>query len=241
LYTHFLLGDRSMRTFRQTVLADLEPGAVAVHDRYHNHDSAQMGELNHQLCLAHVLRDLASAAELYPDRAWPTQLATELRELIHRANQARDRSRTSLPARVKDLAVRGLRSAVAIGLAHTEYLDDTRPGARKTRLLLEALRRREDDFLRFTTDLRIPPTSNQAERDLRPAKIRERLRPAHRPRPGQGPLPHPRRALHRRQAHRQPLAVLRDAFTGTFWLPSAARPAWHALTGGTGPRARRGP
>lgn len=40
LYTHFLLGDRSMKTFRQTVLADLEPGAVAVHDRYQAYDSA---------------------------------------------------------------------------------------------------------------------------------------------------------------------------------------------------------
>ncbi|MEV6947710.1 transposase [Streptomyces sp. NPDC051172] len=64
LYTHFLLGDRSMKTFRQTVLADLEPGAVTVHDRYHTYDSTQLGDLDHQLCLAHVLRDLAGAAEL---------------------------------------------------------------------------------------------------------------------------------------------------------------------------------
>ncbi|MGW1163850.1 IS66 family transposase, partial [Streptomyces sp. NPDC002519] len=66
LYTHFLLGDRSMTTFRQTVLADLEPGAVAVHDRYQAYDSTQLGDLAHQLCLAHVLRDLTGAAELYP-------------------------------------------------------------------------------------------------------------------------------------------------------------------------------
>jgi hypothetical protein len=37
--------------------------------------------------------------------------------------------------------------------------------------LLERLRDRQADVLRFTTDLRIPPTSNQAERDLRPAKL----------------------------------------------------------------------
>jgi hypothetical protein len=40
-----------MRTFRQSVLAELEPGAVAVHDRYQPYDSAQLGELKHQLCL----------------------------------------------------------------------------------------------------------------------------------------------------------------------------------------------
>jgi transposase len=224
LYTHFLLGDRSMRTFRQSVPADLEPNAVAVHDRYQAYDSAQLGELNHQLCLAHVLRDLASAAELYPDQTWPTQLADELRELIHRANQARTRGETSLPQRIKDLGLRGLRAAVRIGLGHTEHLDDDRPGARKTRLLLEAFREREDDFLRFTTDLRIPPTSNQAERDLRPAKIQENI---------SGRLPDPDRTKDRylirgvlstAAKHAvNPLAVLRDAFTGTTWLPPAAR------------------
>jgi hypothetical protein len=224
LYTHFLLGDRSMKTFRQTVLQDLEPDAVAVHDRYQAYDSTQLGDLNHQLCLAHVLRDLTSAAQLYPDDTWPVQLADELRELIHRANQARTRGETSLPERIKSLAVRGLRAAVRIGLAATARLDDARPGARKSRLLLEAFHQREDDFLRFTTDLRIPPTSNQAERDLRPSKIQENI---------SGRLTHLGRAedrylirgvLSTAVKHTvNPLTVLRDAFTGTTWLPPAAR------------------
>ncbi|MFD0503592.1 IS66 family transposase [Streptomyces chiangmaiensis] len=224
LYTHFLLGDRSMRTFRQSVLADLEPGAVAVHDRYQAYDSAQLGELNHQLCLAHVLRDLAGAAELYPGQLWPGQLADELRELIHRANQARMRGETSLPQRIKDLGVRGLRAAARIGLGHTEHLNDDRPGARKARLLLEAFHKREEDFLRFTTDLRVPPTSNQAERDLRPSKIQENI---------SGRLTDLERAKDRylirgvlstAAKHAvNPLTVLRDAFTGTTWLPPAAR------------------
>lgn len=224
LYTHFLLGDRSMATFRQTVLADLEDGAVAVHDRYQAYDSTQLGSLDHQLCLAHVLRDLTSAAELYPDDTWPVQLADELRELIHRANQARTRGETSLPERIKSLAVRGLRAAVRIGLAATGHLDDIRPGARKVRLLLEAFHQREDDFLRFTTDLRIPPTSNQAERDLRPSKIQEKI---------SGRLTDLERARDRYVIRGvlstavkhavSPLTVLRDAFTGTTWLPPAAR------------------
>jgi len=223
LYTHFLLGDRSIKTFRQTVLADLEPGAVAVHDRYQNYDSAQLGDLDHQLCLAHVLRDLTGAAELYPDDTWPLQLADELRELIHRANQARTRGETCLPERIKSLGVRGLRAAVRIGPAATTRIDDHRPGARKTRLLLEAFRDREDDFLRFTTDLRIPPTSNQAERDLRPSKIQENI---------SGRLTDLDRAKDRylirgvlstATKHTvNPLTVLRDAFTGTTWLPPAA-------------------
>ncbi|MET8538802.1 IS66 family transposase, partial [Streptomyces sp. NPDC005065] len=223
LYTHFQLGDRSMKTFRQFVYRDLEPDAVIVHDRYQNYDSTQLGALNHQLCLAHVLRDLAGAVELYPEHAWPTQIADELRELIHRANQARGRGEQALPARIKQVALRGLRHAVRIGQAHTATLEDIRPGARKARLLLQALREREDDFLRFTTDLRIPPTSNQAERDLRPSKIQEKI---------SGRLPHLDRAKDRYLIRGvlstaikhavNPVTVLRDAFTGMFWLPPAA-------------------
>jgi transposase len=40
---------------------------------------------------------------------------------------------------------------------------------------LTILRDRENDVLRFTTDLRVPPTSNQAERDLRPAKTQDKI------------------------------------------------------------------
>ena len=43
------------------------------------------------------------------------------------------------------------------------------------RLLLEVFRQREDDSPRFTTDLRTPPASNHAERDLRPSKIQENI------------------------------------------------------------------
>jgi transposase len=71
--------------------------------------------------------------------------------------------------------------------------------------------------------LRIPPTSNQAERDLRPAKIQENI---------SGRLTDPDRAKDRylirgvlssATKHAvNPLTVLRDAFTGRSWLPPAA-------------------
>jgi transposase len=43
------------------------------------------------------------------------------------------------------------------------------------RHLLECLKHREADMLRFLTDTTIPPTSNQAERDLRPAKTQQKI------------------------------------------------------------------
>ena len=41
--------------------------------------------------------------------------------------------------------------------------------------LLECLKHREADVLRFLTDTAIPPTSNQAERDLRPSKTQQKI------------------------------------------------------------------
>ena len=52
LYTHYLLGDRSLDTFTAFVVKDLT-NSVIVHDRYQNYDSAKLGTLVHQLCCAH--------------------------------------------------------------------------------------------------------------------------------------------------------------------------------------------
>jgi transposase len=63
---------------------------------------------------------------------------------------------------------------VRVGLSDTTT-HGTRPGQRKTRLLLQVLRDRETDVLRFAHDLQVPPTSNQAERDLRPSKVQQNI------------------------------------------------------------------
>jgi transposase len=86
LLTYYFLGDRSLATFRAFVFPDLA-GAVVVHDRYQNYDA--FPGLIHQLCTAHLLRDLEDAAETYPKAHWPTQIRQALQGLIHAANTAR--------------------------------------------------------------------------------------------------------------------------------------------------------
>jgi transposase len=173
LYTHYLLGDRDLATFKAFVLADLTD-AVVVHDRYQNYDSAELGQLTHQLCCQHLLRDLAGAAETYPDALWPTQIGDALRALIHQANLARGAGHNTIADAVRDKLITTFTNGVTVGLSDTTSHRD-RPGERKARLLLEVLRDRKDDVLRFAHDLRVPPTSNQAERDLRPAKIQQKI------------------------------------------------------------------
>jgi transposase len=175
LYTHYLLGDRSLATFTAFVVKDLATsGSVIVHDRYQNYDSTALGALVHQLCCAHLLRDLDDAAQVYPDAVWPPQIAGALRELIHHANLAREQGLTTIPTDTRDTLLRRLRNGRGVGLSDTTS-HGTRPGERKARLLLEVLRDRDADVLRFAHDLRVPPTSNQAERDLRPSKIQQKI------------------------------------------------------------------
>jgi transposase len=170
LLTCYFLGDRSLQTFGAFVFPDLA-GVVVVHDRYQNYD-AYPGII-HQLCAAHLLRDLADAAETYPGAIWPIQTAGALRGLIHAAHQAREQGLPAVPADIAAPLMHDFRHGVLAGLSSISR----RPGRKQApcRDLLECLRDRRDDVLRFTTDLRIPPTSNQAERDVRPAKVQQKI------------------------------------------------------------------
>jgi transposase len=170
LLTYYFLGDRSMATFGAFVFPDLA-GVVVVHDRYQNYDA--FPGVIHQLCAAHLLRDLADAAETCPAAIWPGQIADALRGLIHAANQARDKGLTAVPGKVAAPLIHRFRHGVLAGLSEIPR----RPGRAQhpCRGLLECLRDRRDDVLRFVSDLRIPPTSNQAERDVRPAKTQQKI------------------------------------------------------------------
>ncbi len=172
LLTYFFLGGRSMETFDHFVFPDMS-GAVIVHDRYRNYD--KIPGVLHQLCTQHLLRDLEDAAQAYPDAVWPGQAAEALRALIHACNVARDKGLPSVPAEDAAADLRLFRQAVIVGLSQVSRVPGANSKQKPGRTLLECLKNREDDVLRFLTDTRIPPTSNQAERDLRPAKTQQKI------------------------------------------------------------------
>ena len=225
LYTHYLLGDRSLDTFKASVLAErAAAGKVVVHDRYQNYDSAEFAGLVHQLCTAHLLRDLDDAAQIYPDAIWPGQISRALRELIHHANLARQAGLDAIDTEVRDTLISRFRHGVRAGLSDTRH-HGSRPGERKARLLLEVLRDRQTDVLRFAHDLAVPPTSNQAERDLRPSKCQQNV---------SGRLTSEDRTRDRYTIRgylstavkhgRNALTVLRDVLLGRPWMPELPAP-----------------
>lgn len=174
LYTLFLLGDRDLDTFKASVLADVAAGTIVVHDRYTVYDNKAFAHVIHQLCAQHLLRDLAAAGETYPEAIWPGQIADALRGLIHATNTARDTGDDAIDPKVRAKLMKTLRHGVLAGLSDTTSHGD-KPGEAKARALLEAFRDRPGDILRFVDDLTVPPTSNDAERGLRPSKIQQHI------------------------------------------------------------------
>jgi transposase len=220
LLTYYFLGDRSMKTFAAFVLPDLS-GTVVVHDRYQNYDA--FPGLTHQLCCQHLLRDLAAAAQEYPGAHWPVQITQALQGLIHAASRARAQGLPAVPGEIAGPLIHAFKHGVLVGLSEVPKV----PGRKQEpfRDLLECLRDRQDDVLRFVYDLQIPPTSNQAERDLRPAKTQQKI---------SGRLRSEQATRHRyairgyldtaRKHGISVLAAIRDALAGTPWMPPIPDP-----------------
>ena len=172
LLTYYFLGDRDLASFKDFIYSDLH-GTVVVHDRYVNYDS--FSGISHQLCCQHLLRDLEDAAQSYPDAIWPGQIADALRGLIHAANVARGQGLAAVPAEMTAEHLTLFRRGVTVGLSEVRRVPGAKSKQPPARTLLECLRHREADVLRFLTDTAIPPTSNQAERDLRPSKTQQKI------------------------------------------------------------------
>jgi transposase len=105
-------------------------------------------------CCAHLARDLEDAAQTYPDAHWPVHILEALQGLIHAANQARASGLAAVPADIAGPLIKAFRHGVIPGLGQVRRVD-----ARKQLPyldLLECLRNRQDDVLRFVSDLRVP-------------------------------------------------------------------------------------
>ncbi len=217
LLTCYFLGYRDLASFKGFVYSDLH-GAVVVHDRYQNYDS--FPGISHQLCCQHLLRDLEDAAQSYPEAIWPGQIADALRGLIHAANLARDQGLAAVPGEMTAEHLTLFRRGVTVGLSQVRRVPGAKTKQPPARTLLECLRHREADVLRFLTDTAIPPTSNQAERDLRPSKTQQKI---------SGRLRSEKTTRHRyairgyaSTAAKHGIAVftaIRDALAGNAWIP----------------------
>lgn len=147
---------------------------VAVHDAWAPYDTYANAE--HQLCCAHALRELAGVTDTAPADAlwcWATQAADALVALQTLVTQAIAVGADALDADALAWQVGLYRWAVQIGINQTAAR--TSETMKKHNALARRLRDRQDDYLRFTRDWRIPPDNNGSERDIRMIKLRQKV------------------------------------------------------------------
>jgi transposase len=143
---------------------------VAVHDAWAPYDTYMA--CDHQLCCAHALRELQAVTDAAPQGqwCWAAQAAEALTALQQLVSEAIRQGRDAVDPAAQ---VRLFRSAALIGASQTA----ARSGAlmKKQNALARRLLDRQDDYLRFTADFRAPPDNNGTERDIRMAKLKQKV------------------------------------------------------------------
>jgi transposase len=147
---------------------------VAVHDAWAPYDTYL--DVEHQLCCAHALRELQAVADAAPPDAqwcWAGQAADALIAMQKLVAEAIATGADTIEADALDKQVQLYHSAVQIGVTTTA----ARRGKvmKKHNALAHRLLDRQDDYLRFTNDWRIPADNNGSERDIRMIKLRQKV------------------------------------------------------------------
>ena len=157
---------------------------VVVHDHWKPYYT--MPSVLHALCNAHHLRELKALIDIEKE-GWARKMRQLLRRACHAVNLARGRG-SALKPRLIERFERRYDAIVAEGLVFHEAQSPLRPVAgtqgrqprgRKPRRtghnLLLRLANRKQDVLRFLADPNVPFTNNQAERDARMMKVKQKI------------------------------------------------------------------
>lgn len=147
---------------------------VAVHDAWAPYDSYL--DVAHQLCCAHALRELQAVADAAPPETewcWAVQAGDALVAMQTLVAEAITAGTGTVDPHALDTQIQLYRSAAQIGATQTAARSST--VMRKHHALARRLLDRQDDYLRFTTDWRIPPDNNGSERDIRMIKLRQKV------------------------------------------------------------------
>ena len=146
---------------------------VAVHDAWAPYDIYTTAD--HQLCCAHALRELQAVTDAAPAGAWcwAAQAADALAAMQKLVSEAISHGQDAVEAAALATQIHRYRSAALIGASQTA----ARAGklTKKHNALARRLLDRQDDYLRFTRDWRICPDNNGAERDIRMAKLKQKV------------------------------------------------------------------
>jgi len=181
----------------------------------------------HSLCNAHHLRELQKIGEDTPELGWAKQMTEFLVGTHRQVQSAKARGDTGLGKETLEATWRQYRAILTRGDVQSPARVHPKTGGRvaqtEPRRLLNRLVSNEQDVLRFMTDFSVPFDNNQAERDIRMVKLRQKVSGCLRSVTGAEHFVSIRTVMStaRKQAVNE-FEVLLDAFTGNSWIPARA-------------------
>jgi transposase len=179
-------------------------------------------DADHAWCGAHLIRDLRGVHESDPAaQQWAEVMAGTLLMAKKMTEQAVTAGRDALSAD----EISHIRACYAGALAYGRQQNPPERDGKLSRAgtLVERFAAHRDMILRFTVELAVPFTNNQAERDLRPVKLQQKISATWRTLQGLADFATLLSYLSTSAKHgKDALDVLEQLFTAGPWLPKPA-------------------
>lgn len=134
------------------------PRSILVTDRHRSYFNIETA--GHQLCLAHLLRELIYLGELDRNQQWSVQMLELFRRSIHER-------KTVLPT---DIDIGGIKKKLG-----TLMEQDLSALDKKFRALQKSLKIHSDHLFGFLEHIGVPYDNNGSERSVRPLKVKQKV------------------------------------------------------------------
>jgi transposase len=174
---------------------------------------------SHQLCGAHLIRELTAAEKDFPHQKWHQQIRWALAGLNTQATRVRTGEIGEITPEALLLHLDAFHQGITVGLSQHPRA----PGHKQSpaRNLLERLRDQAHSVLHFADDPRhVPFTNNCGERALRPVKTQLKISGCHQSETGAMAWLAVRSYLDSARKHGlSAFEAIHRAFTGNLWMP----------------------